>query len=360
MKKALWITCGPRGNAGDALLYDVTRKLFEGKVDLDFRYVNEPQYLSRFGKGPENVIIGPGGMFVQTNSSRHLHQKLTKQWGRLESKRYFLWSTGILEPPKPEEVPDVRRVTERADKIIVRATKEAELLHDVADVESDWSPCASLFTDKLLGIEKHAKDVVVVNFDDFLFSEENIADHPLRRFRAYAESEGLEVRSMVNASGDSNDLMLDLFPLIQADRPLLEDFLRGNPKGREFNAGFNAAIEKMPSFGERYTNARFAFGKRLHGWLPFMAFDQPAAFIGMKARRGMPKDYFGNQDFLCAVPRRRGMNRSHLDDMANAMVGKLNYFIHNEERLSSRIAERREELWVKLQGQADGLVDALR
>lgn len=360
MKRALWITCGPRGNAGDALLYDVTRKLFEGKVDLDFRYVSEPWYIRRRDAPTENVMIGPGGMFVQTNSSKHLHQKLGKQWDKFADKRFFLWSTGILETPKPEEVPQVRRVTERADKIVVRATKESEFIKDVAGVDSEWAPCASLFTDRLLGVEKNVDDVVVVNFDDFLFTEENIGDHPLKRFLAYARAEGLEVRSMVNAGGDSNRMMLDLFPLIEADRPLLEEFLRGDPSGREFNDGFNAAIEKMPSFGARYTNARFAFGKRLHGWLPFMAFDQPAAFIGMHARRGMPKDYFGNNEFLCAVPRGRRLDREQLDSVANGMIGKLNFFIHNEARLSARIAERREELWDRLQVQVDEFADAMR
>lgn len=360
MKKALWITCGPRGNAGDALLYDVTRELFKGKVDLDFRYVSDERYLRRGGPRTANVMIGPGGMFVQTNSSQHLHQKLANQWKQFERKRFFLWSTGILETPKPTEVPPVRRVIDRADRIIVRARKESELIREVTGADSEWSPCASLFTDRLLGIDKQVKDVVVVNFDDFLFTDQNIADHPLKRFLAYAKAEGLEVRSMVNAAGDSNRKMLDLFPLIDADAPLLTDFLRGDPTGRDFNEGFNTAIENMPSFGARYTSARFAFGKRLHGWLPFMAFDQPAAFIGMHARRGMPKDYFGNNEFLCAVPRRRGMDREQLDAMANGMIGKLSFFIHNEERLSAQIAERREELWEMLQEQVTAFADAMR
>lgn len=359
-KRALWITCGVRGNAGDGLLYEVTRELFDGQIDLDFRYVSDSVYIRPSDEPTDNVMIGPGGMFVQTNSSRHLHQKLTKQWDQFQQKRFFLWSTGILEAPKPEEIPLVRRVTDRADKVIVRAKIESTFLRDVAGVDSEWTPCASLFTDRLLGVKKRVDDVVVVNFDDFLFTEENIADHPLRRFIAYAESEGLTVRSMVNAGGDSNSLMLDLFPLIEADEPILGEFLRSNPTGRAFNDGFNVALEKMPSLGNRYTNARFAFGKRLHGWLPFMAFDQPAAFIGMQARRGMPKDYFADNELLCAVPRRRGMNREQLNAMANAMIGKLNYFIHSEEAISRRIAERREKLWGRLRHHSKALADSMR
>lgn len=352
MKKALWITCGPRGNAGDALLYEVTPKLFEGLVELDYRSVSEGKYLGRADRDTKNVVIGPGGMFVQTHSSRHLHSKLTKQWDQFQDKTFHLWSTGILSKPTEQETADVRRVTSRAESIIVRATKESEFLRDVAGVESEWSPCASLFTDRLLSVDKRTRDVVVVNFDDFLFTEENAADHPLRRFLDYANSEGLEVRSMVNAAGDSNRVMLDMFPVIDADKDTLEEFLRGEPRGRDFNSGFNAVLARYETFGQRYTDCRFAFGKRLHGWLPFMAFDTPAAFIGMPARRGMPQDYFGSNEFLCAVPRAREMSREQLDDTANAMIGKLNYFIKNEDALTARIAERREELWLQLQLQA--------
>lgn len=351
-KSALWITCGVRGNAGDALLYEVTRKLFDGVIDLDFRYVSEPKYLKVGDRDHHNVVIGPGGMFVQTHSSRHLHSKLQKQWGRFEGKTFYLWSTGILGRPTEDEIENVRRVTSRSRSIVVRATKESEFIRDIAGVESEWAPCASLFTDRLLKVKKRKRDVVVVNLDDFLFTEQNIADHPLRRFRAYAEAQGLEVRSMINAGGDSNRLMLELFPVIDQDQALLEDFLRGDPKGREFNDGFNAALARYPGFGHRYTENRFAFGKRLHGWLPFMAFDSPAAFIGMQARRGMPRDYFGDNDFLCAVPRHRDMSREALDQMADAMISKLDYFIRNEDALNARIAERRDELWKQLTRQS--------
>jgi len=352
MKKALWITCGPRNNAGDALLYEVTKRLFEPLIALDFRYVNEPGYIRPDGDDTENVIIGPGGMLVQTNSSRHLHSKIDKQWAQFSQKSFHLWSTGILEAPSEEERAQVRRITDRAVQTVVRATKESEFLRDAVGVDSQWAPCASLFTDRLLGIENTARDVVVVNFDEFLFTEENINSHPLQRFADYARSEGLEVRSMVNAAGDSNRMMLDMFPVIDIDRPHLEDFLRGDPTGREFNVGFNAALAKYPSFGRRYTGFRFAFGKRLHGWLPFLSFDKPAAFIGMQARRGMPMDYFGSNEFLCAVPRKRGMSTEQLDEMANAMIGKLNYFIKNEDVLARKIAARREELWSQLTQQA--------
>lgn len=360
MKRALWITLGVRGNAGDALLYDVTRELFAGSIDLDFRSVSEPLYLRKGDTPTDNVIIGPGGMFVQTNSSRHLHAKLAKQWDAFESKRFYLWSTGVLQAPSAEETAAVRRVSARARKIVVRATKEAEFIRSIGPITSpEWAPCTSLFTDRLLDVPATTRDVVVVNLDSFLFTEENIADHPLRRFRDYADAQGLEVRSMVNAAGDSNRLSLDLFPLIDIDAPHFDRLLRGEPTGKQFHDGFNRALEKHPSFGARYTDCRFAFGKRLHGWLPFLAFDKPAAFVGMSARRGMPKDYFGSNELLCNVPRSTTMSKDQLDRMADGMIAKLEHFIAREDDLTSRIATRRDELWAQLQRQAGEFAESL-
>lgn len=360
MKKALWITLGVRGNAGDALLYEVTKGLFADLVHLDFRSVSEPLYLRKGDRDTDNVIIGPGGMFVQTNSSRHLHGKLAKQWDRFESKRFYLWSTGILQAPTADEAAAVRRVTSRAQRIVVRATTEADYIRKVGPVTSpEWAPCTSLFADRLLPAANSTKDVVVVNLDQFLFTEENIAGHPLRRFVDYAESEGLQVRTMVNASGDSNRLQLDLMPLIDIDRPYFEDLLLSDPTGKDFNDPFNDALSRHPSFAARYTDCRFAFGKRLHGWLPFLAYDKPAAFVGMSARRGMPKDYFGSDEFLCNVPRSTAMTQAQLDRMADGMIAKLRRFIAEEDALKSGIAARREELWTQLQGQAAEFADAL-
>lgn len=360
MKRALWITCGVRGNAGDALLYEVTRALFDGTIDLDFRHVSEPAYLRKGDRESDNVIIGPGGMFVQTNSSRHLHSKLAKQWDRFEDKRFFLWSTGILQNPTAEEVTAVRKVTSRSRRIVVRATKEADFIRKVGPVTSpEWAPCTSLFTDRLSTAPDTTRDVVVLNLDAFLFTPENIADHPLRRFVDFARAQGLDVRSMVNASGDSNRLMLDLIPPIDIDEKPFGSLLRDELEGRDFHEAYNAALLRHPSFAARYTDCRFAFGKRLHGWLPFLAYDKPAAFIGMNARRGMPADYFGSDDFLCDVPRTTAMSRAQLDRMADGMIATLTRFIADEDALKSRIAGRREELWQQLQRQASDFAGAL-
>jgi len=129
--------------------------------------------------------------------------------------------------------------------------------------------------------------------------------------------------------------------------------------GPEVQRTFNEALAAHPSYGARYTACRFAFGKRLHGWLPFLAFDRPAAFVGMQARRGMPRDYFGDDTFLCAVPRRNPMSQAQLDATADGMIGKLASFVEQEDALVAQVAERREELWAQLQRQARAFADAL-
>jgi hypothetical protein len=353
VKKALWITLGVRGNAGDALIYETTRKLFANTIDLDFRTVGEQTYIRPNEPLAENIILGPGGILVRTNSARHVQQKLKQQWAQVDQSRLFIWSSGILQEPFDSELPIVRRVLDKASRIVVRASKESELIQSIAPGTAPvLQPCASLFTDKLLAIEPKRRDVVVVNLDANLFTAENIENHPLKRFKEYAESEGLEVRSMVNAYGDSNRYLLDLFPLIEADQGVFGDLLAQNPSSKQFNKPFSEALQRVPSFGERYTNVRFAFGKRLHGWLPFLAFDAPAAFIGMPARRRMPHDYFGTRDFLCAVPRRRGMTIEHLDVMADMMIAKLGFFAKYEDILRRRIVNRRTQLWDELQAEA--------
>lgn len=360
MKKALWVTLGIRGNAGDALIYQATRKLFDGLIDLDFRSVSEPVYIREGDEAPKNVIIGPGGIIVQTNSAKHLHQKLEKQWDQLQESKFYLWSTGILAKPTEEEAASVRRIMARSPKIIVRAKREAEFIQAInLAANTEWSPCASLFAGELFSIKPRKRNVVVVNFDSFLFTEENIKNHPLRRFKSYAEALGLEVRSMVNAAGDCNRMSLDLFPLIDIDAPVFTGVLRKELAGKDFNREFTSALVKHPSFVERYLDCRFAFGKRLHGWLPFLSFDVPAAFIGMNERRGMPKDYYGSNAFLCNVPRNTKMTREQLEDMSDMMIGKLNYFIHNEDRLVSSIAETRASLFEKVKTQAKNFADTL-
>lgn len=283
------------------------------------------------------------------------------QWPQISDSRLFIWSSGILQQPFESELPIVRNVLEKASRIVVRAGKEAELIRSLAPTTTPvLQPCSSLFTDKLLAVEPNRRDVVVVNLDAHLFAADNYDNHPLRRFKEYAGSLGLDVRSMVNAYGDSNRYLLELFPLIDADQDIFGNFLAREPSSKEFNKPFSERLQRVPSFGKRYTNARFAFGKRLHGWLPFLAFDAPAAFIGMPARRRMPEDYFGTRDFLCAVPRRRGMTTDHLEVMADMMIRKLDFFVKKEDALRSKIAEQRAALWDQLQTEAVNFTELLR
>lgn len=360
MKKALWVTLGIRGNAGDALIYETTKKLFAGLIDLDFRTVGEPRYIRRNDNEPENVIIGPGGILARTNSARHVQRRFHQEWPHFENSDLFIWSSGILQQPLIHEIPILRQILAKASRIVVRASKEAELIRSIApEAVPIVLPCTSLFTDKLLAVEPNRSDVVVVNVDASLFNENNIRNHPLKRFKAYAESEGLDVRGMANAYGDFNRYTLDLFPLTQVDQEVFGDFLARELNSKEFYAPFTERLQHVRSFGERYANARFAFGKRLHGWLPFLAFDTPAAFIGMPARRGMPRDYFGSDELLCAVPRKHSMTTDQLDVMADMMIDKLRFFIKHEERLSRQIAADRTRLWNQLQTQAVDFADVL-
>ena len=115
---------------------------------------------------------------------------------------------------------------------------------------------------------------------------------------------------------------------------------------------------EQTGFINRYNYARFAFGKRLHAWLPYFSFNIPAAFIGHPNRRGFPQDYFSGE-FLCDVPRTTNMTQRQLEIMSDMMIAKLNFFIKNEESLINLIEERKNRLRVTFNTRFNNFVDAI-
>lgn len=146
INKKIWITVGKRGNAGDALLYEVFVAQFKGLLDLDYRGVQTPPYLQPTDdiEDLKDIIIGPGAYLSGTFSSKKFQLGITEQWGKFKHSRFHLWTTGMVAEPLPEEINDVLRITNRAQQIYVRGNKEAELLHKVdPDLLIKWVPYPS-------------------------------------------------------------------------------------------------------------------------------------------------------------------------------------------------------------------------
>lgn len=112
--KVLWLAVGKRGNGGDALLYEVTRRIFADKIDLDFRSVQLGSYLRDDEPPPTDVVIAPGAFLSGTFSSKKFRQAVTEQWPKFEKARFHLWTAGMNFPPTDEEMEDVRRITSLA------------------------------------------------------------------------------------------------------------------------------------------------------------------------------------------------------------------------------------------------------
>jgi hypothetical protein len=147
--------------------------------------------------------------------------------------------------------------------------------------------------------------------------------------------------------------------MIDIDRPYLEPLIHLRDSPVKFTKGYNASLKAHHALGERHNDCRFAFGKRLHGWLPFLSFNIPSAFIGIPNRRSFPRHYFGNDDFLCDVPRNKDISITELEIMSEMMISKLKFFIDNEERLIEKISQRREVLWKRLKRQADNFTSVI-
>ncbi|GHU95428.1 hypothetical protein FACS1894208_08220 [Clostridia bacterium] len=354
----IWISQGIGGNLGDVLLYKITSSFFaENNIPFLFQYAARPlsvekiKALSNYG----NVIIGPGGMFVHTISSKNMYRLVLNDINLREFEEkgfnFVIFSGGILDKPTDEEISTAAKLFQRCKKIYTRANIEIDNIKKITpDVDIAFCPCGSLFTDKIMKVEHRKKDIIVLNLDNLLFTAENYRDHPMKKFRDYALSQGLNCELLVNVhQTDYNEYLGDIFPVREVDLPIYKRVDEVVKSEQKTGYDFWHSFELPDDFVDRYNDCRFAFGKRLHGWLPFMSFDNPSAFIGMNARRQMPYDYFGDDTFLCGIPLKERLKKENLELMTDMMIEKLKYFIKNENLLCARIAARREQLWVEFQ-----------
>lgn len=108
----------------------------------------------------------------------------------------------------------------------------------------------------------------------------------------------------------------------------------------------------------RFSGYRFAFGSRLHSFLPFTAFETPSLFLtGSAARKPMPIDYFDNPAFLAPQD---DYNPAAMDKKVDGMIDRLNYFIKHEERLVANIRSSKEHLWRITEANIARLISSLK
>ena len=262
-------------------------------------------------------------------------------------RKFYLFSCGINKVIDEDELCVINNLFKRSKIILCRGKKEISLFSKSSELNNiNFCPCPSLFSSEIFNIKPYKTDLIVLNLDSFLFTNDNYKKHPLRKFKEYAESLGLKVCSMVNGRPDINKYLVDIFPIHEIDNARISPLINFCEDPKLFTKKYNNILNNSIGFAHRYNGARFAFGKRLHGWLPFLSFNIPSAFIGIPTRRGFPSDYF-TDDFLCDVPRNNQMTNDELKIMSDMMISKLNFFIKHEDILSAYIRGRRAELYDK-------------
>lgn len=352
-----WVAVGKRGNAGDALLYEVTKSLFEKHFEINFISAQKPS-ISRIVNYSDKIIIGPGAILSGTFTSKIFLKFLSKNEDILDSFKFYLFSLGVTTPITKEEKLILNHVFEQTKVHLVRGRNEIKLFKEAGEDDSLFCPCPSLFASDIFEVSSCKKDVIILNLDSFLFNPKNYKNHPLLNFKKYANSLGLEVKLLINGRPDVNEYMLEIFEPISYDQLFIDKLLKLTDNPKEFANQYNEVLQRQTGFINRYNFARFAFGKRLHGWLPFFSLDIPAAFIGHPNRRKFPADYF-SEDFLCDVPRNKEMSQKDLEVMSEMMISKLNFFIKNENNLCSFIKERKEQLNIMFKARFENFLNIL-
>jgi len=102
---------------------------------------------------------------------------------------------------------------------------------------------------------------------------------------------------------------------------------------------------RVPCLADRFNGYRFAFGARLHSFLPFMAFETPTVFYPTNPIRvSMPMEYFSTPAFSRKYP--HIYEGGDVDDsLSDDMIERLKFFIKNERWCVDKIKESKERLW---------------
>ena len=214
MKKINWIAVGKRGNAGDALLYEVTKELFQRHFEINFICAQKPSFANL---NSDKIVIGPGAVLSGTFTSKILLKFLEKKINTLDKYVFYLFSMGVTNPIEDNECNILQSIFNRTKLHLVRGKYEKKLFSAIGHNKTFFCPCPSLFASEIFEVKSRKRDVVVLNLDSFLFTKENIKAHPMIKFKEYAKSLGLEVRLMINGRPDINKFMLDIFEPLSYD-----------------------------------------------------------------------------------------------------------------------------------------------
>ncbi|WP_125117966.1 polysaccharide pyruvyl transferase family protein [Bordetella trematum] len=349
---------GPCSNAGDVLIYETFLKLFEQTVDATYYHIRQ----SKLNGDSPNVVIGPGGLLSGSYKPdvlpdeiilRHLTQEKIEKW-ETENRKIFCFGTGTNTPfnapasGKPfskvsEET--IGKLVKAAQRVYLRGSADIHRLQGFCRPEDlpkfSFQPCPSLFLDKIFNIKVAKKDRVAVNLPFMKVS--NLKDHPIKRFIDYSHSLGLKVDFLDNHPMDFNPEVYSIFDGT-THSSILKSFYTGDEPAAYDKAQklYQVEWDSMNPVASRFNGYRFAFGARLHSFLPFVAFETPSVFLASNPiRMAMPMEYFGTPLFAGKL----AYTGKNLDAMVDGMIERLKFFVENEDMLVDIIRENKFRLW---------------
>ncbi len=361
-RKADLLVYGNCSNAGDVLIYQTFKKLFEKELATIHQHIRQDKLNCK----SRNVILGPGGILSGSYKPdttpdelvvKHLTVSKIQSW-KESGKNLFCFGSGTNTPfnankhSKPFSRNSEKIIAELASatkKIYLRGSRD--ILRLAAFCHSDdvhkfaFQPCPSVFLDRLFDIKPSYEDKIAVNFPlAQTVTENNYKNHPLIRFKEYANSLGLKVYFLDNHPMDTNKYVIDMFDGTTHDENGLNIITSDEfSTDQKYNKLFHDIWENFSNLPGRYNGYRFAFGARLHSFLPFMAYNTPTLFLSANdIRQPMPIEYFNHPVFGAPVCWTGSVN---LDRLVDGMIERLDYFIKHEDKLRKHIHEERDRLW---------------
>lgn len=358
-RKAGLLSYGNCSNAGDVLIFQTFNKLFENEIDTTWHHVR----LDKLEVKSRNVIIGPGGLLSGSYNPavtpdelviRNLTSKRLAAWKK-QLRPVFAFGTGTNTPfengptSKPfSEVSSatIAKLASVSGGLYLRGSADIRRLSKFCATEDlhkfKFQPCPSIFLDRLFNIKPVVTDQIAINFPMAkALSPENAKKHPLNRFVECAKSFGLSVALLDNHPSDMNQTVIEMFDVPQSDAEQ-SDFVSQLGETTNNQKMFEHRWTRVPVLASRFNGYRFAFGVRLHSFLPFMAFNTPSVFLaGNPIRMPMPMEYFRSPVFGAKTT----FGEAPLDLVVDGMIERLKYFIKNEDSLKAQIADERSRLW---------------
>ena len=337
-----------------------------------------------------HVVIGAGGLLTGHSKLpsnlhiRHLDSQKIDKWSK-ENKKVVCFGTGTntqfnnsKRPLNKDNGQILSDLFGLSQWIMLRGRHDISRLASFSTSEDSkkflFQPCPSLFIQNLYGTISAPSDRVAISLPfSTLLKAENYKSHPINKFLDYCSAEGLSPVLFDNHFADINAYCFDLFQnfshqpehltiindalAIQQETfsHLNKPTLVGNSIGKIYRDIWST-YTATTALSDRFNGYRFAFGNRLHAFLPFMAFDTPSLFLANgDIRRTLPVEYFDDPVFGAPVRLGAGI----MDDLVDGMISRLKFFIKEEYMLRELIREKREQLWSTTMANKSRVIDSM-